>query len=158
MGCAFPMVVNSMLPHAEFGPNDHWEDEPHSVGPTVERRTVEASMKYHNGERFLWDLSYRYFASLTTDVWSDVWSDVLYAVYEGWILVTLILSFPEISFDFMAHIDVPWRHHWNTIMVEGFYKISHIITLHLWLLHYLTTKNNCGPINQRFCPMDWFEI
>ena len=25
----FPMVVVSILPHAEFGPNDHREDAPH---------------------------------------------------------------------------------------------------------------------------------
>ena len=29
MGCVFPMVVVSKLPHAEFGPNDHREDTPH---------------------------------------------------------------------------------------------------------------------------------
>ena len=27
--CVFPMVIISILPHAEFGPNDHREDEPH---------------------------------------------------------------------------------------------------------------------------------
>ena len=30
VGC-FPMVVVSILPHAEFGPNDHWEDAPHFI-------------------------------------------------------------------------------------------------------------------------------
>ena len=29
VGCVFPMVVVSILPHAEFGPNDHREDAPH---------------------------------------------------------------------------------------------------------------------------------
>ena len=28
--CVFPMVVVSVLPHAEFGPYDHREDAPHS--------------------------------------------------------------------------------------------------------------------------------
>ena len=28
-GCVFPLVAGSMLPHAEFGPIDHWEDAPH---------------------------------------------------------------------------------------------------------------------------------
>ena len=27
--CIFPMVVDSMLPNAEFGQNDHREDPPH---------------------------------------------------------------------------------------------------------------------------------
>ena len=27
--CVFPVVVVSMLPHAEFGPNDHQEDAPY---------------------------------------------------------------------------------------------------------------------------------
>ena len=29
VGCVFSMVVNSILPHAEFGRNDHREDVPH---------------------------------------------------------------------------------------------------------------------------------
>ena len=29
MGCVFAMVVVSILPHAEFGPNDYQEDAPH---------------------------------------------------------------------------------------------------------------------------------
>ena len=29
MGCVFPMVILSILPHAEFGPNDHRENAPH---------------------------------------------------------------------------------------------------------------------------------
>ena len=29
LGCIFPMVIVSILPHTEFGPNDHWEDAPH---------------------------------------------------------------------------------------------------------------------------------
>ena len=29
VGCVFPMVVVSILPHAEFGQNDHREDAPH---------------------------------------------------------------------------------------------------------------------------------
>ena len=29
VGCVFPMVIVSMLSHAEFGPNDYGEDEPH---------------------------------------------------------------------------------------------------------------------------------
>ena len=29
VGCVFPMVVVSILPHSEFGRNDHWEDAPH---------------------------------------------------------------------------------------------------------------------------------
>ena len=28
-GCVFPVAIVSMLPHAEFGPNDHREDAPH---------------------------------------------------------------------------------------------------------------------------------
>ena len=28
-GCVFPMVVISLLPHGEFGRNDHREDAPH---------------------------------------------------------------------------------------------------------------------------------
>ena len=29
VGCIFPMVVVSILPQAEFGPNDHQEDAPY---------------------------------------------------------------------------------------------------------------------------------
>ena len=29
VGCVFPMVVVSLLLHAEFGPNDHRKDAPH---------------------------------------------------------------------------------------------------------------------------------
>ena len=29
VGCVFPMVVVSILPHAEFGPNEHRVDAPH---------------------------------------------------------------------------------------------------------------------------------
>ena len=29
VGCVFSMVVVSILPHAEFGPNDHQKDAPH---------------------------------------------------------------------------------------------------------------------------------
>ena len=29
VGCVFPMVVSPILPHAEFGRNDHQEDAPH---------------------------------------------------------------------------------------------------------------------------------
>jgi len=29
VGCIFPMVIVSLLQHAEFGPNDHREDAPH---------------------------------------------------------------------------------------------------------------------------------
>ena len=29
MGCVFPMVVFSIMPHAEFAPNDHQEGAPH---------------------------------------------------------------------------------------------------------------------------------
>ena len=29
VACVFPMVVISILSHAEFGRNDHWEDVPH---------------------------------------------------------------------------------------------------------------------------------
>ena len=29
VGCVFPMVVVSILPHAEFGPNDHRKDALH---------------------------------------------------------------------------------------------------------------------------------
>ena len=31
VGCVFPMVVVSLLPHAEFGPNDHLEDATHFI-------------------------------------------------------------------------------------------------------------------------------
>ena len=31
VGRVFPMVVVSILPHAEFGPNDHREDAPHFI-------------------------------------------------------------------------------------------------------------------------------
>ena len=31
VGCVFPMVIVSILPHAEFGPNDHREDAPHFI-------------------------------------------------------------------------------------------------------------------------------
>ena len=31
LGRVFPMVVVSILPHAEFGPNDHREDAPHFI-------------------------------------------------------------------------------------------------------------------------------
>ena len=26
--CVFPLVIITILPHAEFGQNDHWEDAP----------------------------------------------------------------------------------------------------------------------------------
>ena len=29
VGCVFPMIAVSILPHAEFGLNGHWEDAPH---------------------------------------------------------------------------------------------------------------------------------
>ena len=29
VGCVFPVAVVSVLPHAEFGPNDYQEDAPH---------------------------------------------------------------------------------------------------------------------------------
>ena len=29
VGCVFAMIVVSILPHAELGPNDHRDDEPH---------------------------------------------------------------------------------------------------------------------------------
>ena len=29
VGCVFSMVIVSILPHAEFGPNDHREDAPY---------------------------------------------------------------------------------------------------------------------------------
>ena len=32
--CMFPMVV-SMLPHAEFGGNDHREDAPHCISNNI---------------------------------------------------------------------------------------------------------------------------
>ena len=31
MGCVIPLVDVSILPHAEFGPNDHREDAPHEI-------------------------------------------------------------------------------------------------------------------------------
>ena len=31
VGCVFPMVVVSILPHTEFGPNDHREDASHFI-------------------------------------------------------------------------------------------------------------------------------
>ena len=31
VGCILPMVVGSILPHAEFGPNHHREDAPHFI-------------------------------------------------------------------------------------------------------------------------------
>ena len=31
VGCVFPMVVVSILPNAEIGPNDHGEDAPHFI-------------------------------------------------------------------------------------------------------------------------------
>ena len=31
MGCVFPMVVVSILPYAEFGPNDYREDASHCI-------------------------------------------------------------------------------------------------------------------------------
>jgi len=31
VGCVFPMFVVSILPHAEFGSNDHREDAPHFI-------------------------------------------------------------------------------------------------------------------------------
>ena len=33
------MVAGSMLPHAEFGPNEHWEDAPHFTKAVGLRRT-----------------------------------------------------------------------------------------------------------------------
>ena len=31
VGCVFPMVVVSIQPHLEFGPNDHRDDTPHFI-------------------------------------------------------------------------------------------------------------------------------
>ena len=31
VGCVFPMFVDPILPHAEFGPNGHQEDAPHFI-------------------------------------------------------------------------------------------------------------------------------
>ena len=31
VGCVFPMVIVSIVPHAEFGPNDHREDASHFI-------------------------------------------------------------------------------------------------------------------------------
>ena len=31
VGCVFPIVVVSILPHAEFGPNEHREDASHLI-------------------------------------------------------------------------------------------------------------------------------
>ena len=28
-GCVFPRIVDSILPNADFGPNEHWEDSTH---------------------------------------------------------------------------------------------------------------------------------
>ena len=37
--CVFPMVAVTILPHAEFGPNDHREDVPHFTS-RLEAQTV----------------------------------------------------------------------------------------------------------------------
>ena len=31
VGCVFSMVAVSILPHAEFGPNDHQDEAPHFI-------------------------------------------------------------------------------------------------------------------------------
>ena len=36
VGCVFPMVIVSILPHAEFGPNDHRENPPHFICVTLD--------------------------------------------------------------------------------------------------------------------------
>ena len=35
VGCVFPMVVVSMLPHADFGPNDHRDDALHFIQSSI---------------------------------------------------------------------------------------------------------------------------
>ena len=35
VGCAFPMVIVTIMPHAEFGPNDHRVDAPHFTKYTI---------------------------------------------------------------------------------------------------------------------------
>ena len=35
VGRVFPMVVVSLLPHEEFGPNDHRKDAPHVIHPNA---------------------------------------------------------------------------------------------------------------------------
>ena len=35
VGCVFPIVVKPVLPHAEFGPNDHLEDALHFISTTL---------------------------------------------------------------------------------------------------------------------------
>ena len=40
VGCVYPMVVVSILPHVEFGPNDHWKDTPQYI---------------YSSEFFIWD-------------------------------------------------------------------------------------------------------
>ena len=31
VGCVIPMAIVSLSPHADFGPNDHWEDALHFI-------------------------------------------------------------------------------------------------------------------------------
>jgi len=35
VGCAFPVVIDSILPYAEFVPNDHREDAPHFINESL---------------------------------------------------------------------------------------------------------------------------
>ena len=52
VGCVFPIITVSLLPHAEFGPNDHCdhcEDAPHFISMTNfdKIRTMFAKMTIH---------------------------------------------------------------------------------------------------------------
>ena len=49
VGCVFPMVVISILPHAEIEPNDHREDAPTLQGKGVWEVIVYVGLAHSDG-------------------------------------------------------------------------------------------------------------
>ena len=63
VGCVFPMVIVTILPHAEFGPNDHQEKHPTLQNHLVVRncKTIISAFlnkKRHNCEDFYSEQNY----------------------------------------------------------------------------------------------------
>ena len=78
VGCVFPMVVVSILPHAEFGQNDHREDAPHFSNEWESRNCdwVIFTVTWFLNSRTPY-LEYRQFLSDVPSVQSDrniIWS------------------------------------------------------------------------------------
>ena len=95
--CVLPMVVDSMLPHAEFGPNDHREDAPHfriSSGKlnllkiwkklflTSQHILIQSYLKNISGSMQVWTLlmneqKYLIFISLATNLMTTIFLKII---------------------------------------------------------------------------------